>query len=149
MILQVTYSTYLYQDAKISLLKWVNTAIMFTVLTPFTRTLNLGDEGLLNSVILLLVSETFTSPILKILDPVSNFKKHILAPRQTNQASMNLNFKGTPYYLAERYTDITKIFFVACFYSVLLPVGFFFGALSLFILYWTVCFFIFDNFVLI
>merc|ERR1712151_1406901 len=36
---------------------------------------------------------------------------------------MNLKFQGTFYFLAERYTDATKVFFLALFYSTLLPGG--------------------------
>lgn len=62
--------------------------------------------------------------------------KHVLAPRASTQAEMNLAFQGTFYNLGERYTDLTKVLFVVFFYSALYPLAFFFGAAILFVQYY-------------
>ena len=123
-------------DAKITLVRWANTAIVLSYITPFTKTISDSENSLIPSVLALFFTETFTAPIIKYLDIVSNIKKHLLAPRKKTQQSMNVNFNGTPYYLAERYTDMTKVLFVTCFYSAIFPPAYFFGALSLFMYYW-------------
>ena len=44
---------------------------------------------------------------------------------------MNLLFRGSPYELAERYTDMTKILFLCLFYCAIFPMSFFLCAISL------------------
>ena len=44
-------------------------------------------------------------------------------------------FAGTPYNLAERYTDMTKILFLCLFYSSIFPMSFFLCAFSLLLKY--------------
>jgi len=46
-------------------------------------------------------------------------------------------FKGTPYTLAERYTELTKILFLAYYYAVYLPLGFFFCTAALVVYYYS------------
>lgn len=67
---------------------------------------------------------------------MSTLKKHFLAPRARNQEEMNLSFQGTPYTLAERYTDFTKVLFLCFFYSALFPYTFFFCAAILIVQYY-------------
>ena len=59
-----------------------------------------------------------------------------LAPRAKSQEKMNSAFCGTPWNLAERYTDMTKTLFVSLFYMALLPAGLFITATSFIITYW-------------
>lgn len=68
---------------------------------------------------------------MRLVDIMSNFQKHVLAPRAQTQDEMNLHFQGTFYNLGERYTDFTKVLFVCFFYSALFPSGFFFGSVIL------------------
>jgi hypothetical protein len=49
-------------------------------------------------------AEIITSSAIQLLDPVETFKKHVLAPRARTQEHMNLHFRGTEIFLAERYT---------------------------------------------
>lgn len=50
---------------------------------------------------------------------------------------MNKMFQGTTYELAERYTNMTKIMFLAFFYMALYPAGLFMCAIALFVNYYT------------
>lgn len=109
---------------------------MLSYITPFTKTLSQDDGSLLASVYALFITEALTAPVIKYFDILSSIRKHILAPRIKTQLHMNINFKGTRYHLAERYTDMTKVLFVTCFYSVIFPPAYFFGALSLLVYYW-------------
>jgi hypothetical protein len=66
---------------------------------------------------------------------MGHVKRHFLAPRAATQDAMNLNFQGTEYELAERYTDMTKILFLCLWYCSIFPGSFFLCAFSLGIKY--------------
>ena len=89
---------------KITLFRWVNTAILTKVITPFTSSISDGPRDVLVTINSILWSELFLSPFLRLIDIFGNLKKHIIAPRTRTQESMNLYFQGTPYNLGERYT---------------------------------------------
>ena len=123
-----SYQTSLY--LKITLVRWVLTAILSQVsvyaainlqcakyysltriaflsnqiITPFTSTLSDEKTDLLPSIYAILLSDVWLTPLIRLLDIVGNFKKHVLAPRAKTQEEMNLNFQGTFYNLGERYT---------------------------------------------
>ena len=120
---------------KITLFRWVNTALLTKIVTPWTRTLSDGKRDVLPQINALLWSELWLVPLLRLLDLYGNFKKHILAPRSRTQEQMNLNFQGTKYNLGERYTDLTKVLFLCFYYSALYPAAFFFGAAILIVQY--------------
>lgn len=100
---------------KITLFRWVNTAILTKVITPFTSTISDGPRDVLVTINSILWSELFLSPFLRLIDIFGNLKKHIIAPRTRTQESMNLYFQGTPYNLGERYTvRICSVSFKSC-----------------------------------
>eukprot|EP00980_Cylindrotheca_fusiformis_P007077 scaffold1482_cov120-Cylindrotheca_fusiformis.AAC.19 len=86
---------------KIAFFRWVNTAIVITIVTPFTDTLI--DGGLIEKVYQQFFSEIVVSTALQILDIMGHVNRHILAPRANCQDAMNLKFRGTAWSLAERY----------------------------------------------
>ena len=91
------------QFIKITLFRWVNTAVVTKAFTPFTETLPNGSF-LIDSILSIFISEMTVTPILAALDYMSNIKKHILGPRAVDQRRMNLNFTGGYYNIGERYT---------------------------------------------
>ncbi|KAL3940562.1 MAG: hypothetical protein SGBAC_004918 [Bacillariaceae sp.] len=107
---------------KISFFRWVNTAIVITIVTPFTDTL-LGDGGLISKVYQQFFSEIVVSTALQLTDVMGHVNRHILAPRATCQDAMNLLFKGTQWNLAERYVCMQQnaplafvgLFVLCCF----------------------------------
>lgn len=121
---------------KITLFRWINTAILTKLITPFTSTLAESKTSVLPSINSILWSELWLVPALRLLDLWGNVKKHFFAPRSRTQEVMNLNFQGTFYNLGERYTDLTKVLFLCFFYSALFPSTFFFGAAILAIQYY-------------
>jgi Cytosolic domain of 10TM putative phosphate transporter len=129
-----SYQTSLYM--KITLFRWINTAILVKFITPFTNTITNGDKHLIKSIHALLWSELWISPVYRLMDVTGNLKKHILAPRTRSQEEMNVHFQGTQYNLGERYTDMTKVLFLCFFYSALFPTSFFFGAAILLVQYY-------------
>jgi len=122
---------------KITVFRWVNTAVIINIVTPFTSTIGPDKRELLRTVHALMISELCVTSVLRLLDITGLFKKHILAPRARTQDAMNLNFSGTQYNLAERYTDLTKIMFLTFFYAALFPGSLFICAVTLFVQYWT------------
>ena len=81
------------------------------------------------------MAEIFTTPLLTLCDFAGQFKRHFIGPRQKNQYAMNNTFKGQAYNLAERYTNVSKLFFLCTWYGVLYPIGYVLAALALSVQY--------------
>lgn len=122
---------------KITLFRWINTAIITKVGSALTANLDDASTDVLPSMYAILLSELIIVPLMRIIDIVGNFKRHILAPRAMTQEEMNLNFLGTPYRIGERFTALTNVLFVCCFYSALFPSVFVFGFAILVVQYYT------------
>lgn len=56
---------------KIVLFRWVTTAIVIFLITPFTDTLQLGIEGIIPQVYTLFISDMTLTNIVALADPVS------------------------------------------------------------------------------
>jgi hypothetical protein len=80
-------------------------------------------------------ADIFTTNLIQLLDPVGHLKRHILAPRAHTQDAMNMQFQGTQFELAERYTNMTKILFLAFWYCAIYPGALFMCAFALLINY--------------
>ena len=119
--------------AKIAIFRWVITAIVITIITPFTSTLTAGKNHLLQSIWLIFFADLFTSNVAQLGDLGGNFKRHFLAPRAKSQERMNLLMSGTEYTLAERFTDFTKTLFLTFYYCAIYPSIFFICSATLFI----------------
>jgi len=130
-----TYEASLF--AKITLFRWVNTAIVTTAIKPFTETLSADEKGLIPAIYAILKAEIITAPLLHICDIVGQIKRFVLAPRAKKQSAMNTYFHGSKQNLGEKYTNMTKIVFLCCFYSVIFPASFMFGALAILATYVT------------
>ena len=118
---------------KIAIFRWVITAIVITIITPFTSTLSKGPEHLLQSVYIIFFADLVTYNVLQLVDPVSNFNRHFLAPRARSQERMNLLMSGTEYSIAERYTNMSKTLFLTFYYCAIYPGAFFLCATTLFV----------------
>lgn len=118
---------------KIALFRWVNTAVVITIITPFTASLTDGD--LINQIQALFIAEIVTTNAIQLLDIGGHFKRHYLAPRSKTQDAMNLNMQGEEIELAERYTNMTKILFLALWYCAVFPGALFMCSIALFVNY--------------
>lgn len=88
---------------KIAVFRWVNTAFVLTMITPFTATLADDEhDGIIYKVYLLFWSEIVTTTILQLADISGHINRHFLAPRAKTQDAMNLQFQGAFWSLAER-----------------------------------------------
>ena len=123
---------------KIAIFRWVNTAIVITIITPFTSTLSTADNnGLITKIYAIFFAEIVTTNAIQLGDPVGHLKRHYLAPRANSQDAMNLNMAGEEFELAERYTNMTKIFFLAVWYAALYPGTLFLCSFTLLVNYFT------------
>lgn len=122
---------------KITLFRWVNTAIIIMASTPFTSTLGDEEDDLMPRIYKIFFAELISAPSIALVDVVGFFKKHYMAPRAMTQKEVNSNFRGTKYELAERYATVTKLLFLAFFYAALYPMGYFVCSAALFISYFT------------
>uniref|UniRef100_A0A7S4APN5 CSC1/OSCA1-like cytosolic domain-containing protein n=1 Tax=Pseudo-nitzschia australis TaxID=44445 RepID=A0A7S4APN5_9STRA len=121
---------------KIVLFRWVTTAIVIFVITPFTDTLTAGKQGVIAQVYALFISDMSLTNLVAVLDPVGHFQRHFLAPRAKTQDCMDILFQGNQYELAERYTDMTKILLLCLFFCSIFPSSFFICAISLTLKYY-------------
>mmetsp|Transcript_27370 Transcript_27370/g.65782 ORF Transcript_27370/g.65782 Transcript_27370/m.65782 type:complete len:1071 (-) Transcript_27370:1369-4581(-) len=120
---------------KIAAFRWINTAIIVKMITPFPSTIGSGTDDLLDGIREIFVAEIVTSNLIKFADPMGFFERHYLAPRASSQEEMNSHMRGEEWHLAERYTNMTKILFLTLWYCSIYPFGFFLCALALFINY--------------
>jgi hypothetical protein len=114
---------------KLLLARFFNSAFIIYLLTPFGETLSAAS---LRQIQAILIADAFTTPVFRLLNLPTRLAQAVLAPRAKSQAAMNAYFNGTAWWLAERYTDVTKTFFVSMFYSALLPSGLLITAVSCF-----------------
>jgi hypothetical protein len=87
---------------KIALFRWVNTAVVITLITPFTSSLSPSSDGLITKIYTLFFAEITTTNAIQLLDPIGHINRHFLAPRALTQDAMNLHFQGAAFELAER-----------------------------------------------
>ena len=130
---ETSYASSVY--IKVTLLRWVNTAIVTAIISPFVYTIEDGSH-LIDSLRVLFTAELVQRPILQLLDWMGNLKRHVFAPRAKDQRRMNLLFMSGYYSIGERYTDVTKLLFLTCFYAPLYPAAWFFSAVILVVYYW-------------
>mmetsp|Transcript_16628 Transcript_16628/g.24577 ORF Transcript_16628/g.24577 Transcript_16628/m.24577 type:complete len:880 (+) Transcript_16628:121-2760(+) len=121
---------------KVTIFKWVNTAIITTIITPFVFSIDQTSDKLIQKVSAIFFAELVTVPIIQLLDIWGTIQRHILGPRAPDQESMDTHFGGALLLISLRYCELTKILFLAFYYSAIFPMGFFWAAASLGINYW-------------
>jgi hypothetical protein len=82
------------------------------------------------------ITEMLKTPFIQILDVPGNIKKHVLAPRSPSLKRATKYFRGTPYDLSERYTNMTKVLFMTFYYSMIFPAAYFLAGATLAVHYW-------------
>ena len=122
---------------KITVSRWITTAILTAMITPFTDTLENQADSLIPAMYAIFITEMLKAPATQLLDISGHMNRHVLAPRARDQKRMLNYFKGTAYALSERYTDQTTVLFFTFYYAMLFPAGFFFGSATLCVHYWT------------
>ena len=95
------------------------------------------EEGLIPQIFGIFFAEIVTTNVIQLTDVWGHFQRHVVAPRATTQDSMNLCFQGLEVELAERYTNMTKIMFLAFWYCSIFPQALFLAAVALLVNYYT------------
>jgi hypothetical protein len=116
--------------------RWITTALLTAIITPFAETLNNKADSLIPAMYAIFITEMLKSPVVQVTDIAGNFYKHVLAPRAHNQKKMSYYFQGNKYELSERYTDLTNVLFMTCYYSLLFPASYFLASATLAVHYW-------------
>jgi hypothetical protein len=71
---------------KVALFRWINTAVVLTLITPFTATLADDEhDGIIYKLYCVFWSEIVTTTILQLADISGHINRHILAPRAKSQ----------------------------------------------------------------
>ena len=104
-------------------------AVIFPLLfTPWESMLDVTQLASIKNVQL---SCCFVTPLVRLVDAPGIFNRQIMTRFFAKSESDALRFwSGTPFTLAERYTDIAKIMFISLFYSFLDPTALFLAALA-------------------
>jgi hypothetical protein len=95
---------------KITIFRCFNSAVVLSVISSFIETISVENDNedrqqsLLYKVYPVIVAELLINPITDLADVEGNFRKHFLAPRARSQQEMNALFRGSRFWLAERYT---------------------------------------------
>jgi hypothetical protein len=118
---------------KLVIARWMNTAIIIFLTTPHNDTL---QEDNLNQIMSILIADAFTTPVLRFIDINTKLQQLFLAPLARTQDKMNTYFTGTNWFLAERYTDMTKTAFVSLVYAAILPQGLFVSVIAFLMCFW-------------
>ena len=130
---QTAYATSVY--IKVTLFRWVTTTVVTAVVSPFASTA-MDGEHLIDGLRMLFTAELVNRPILQLTDWFGNVKRHIFASRAKDQRRINLRFTSGTYSIGERYTEVTKLLFLTCFYATLYPPAWYFASATLFVYYW-------------
>jgi len=118
---------------KLTTARFMNTAIINYLTTPFNSFLSQNTLKVIQSI---LVADAIITPTISFLDLGGTFKRTILARFAENRPKLISYFTGTDWYLGERYTSMSKTFFVALFYAALYPSGMFIAAFCFLYTYW-------------
>ena len=116
---------------KITGFLWITTSLLTALITPFSQTLDNETDSLIPAMLCIFVTEMLKSPATQLSDVTGNFYRHFMAPRVRDPKQMTDYFRGTSYYLSERYTDLTNVLMYTFYYSMLFPAGYFFASLTL------------------
>lgn len=100
---------------------------------------NFLDPSTIASVINIQIGASITAPLIAVLDLPGVFNRHImpiLFPLQTQNELNSCYFSGSAWLLAERYTGLGKVIFVALLFAILTPSGLFLASGACILIYW-------------
>lgn len=118
---------------KLVLARWTITGMVIYCTTKWAEWVS-NDK--VAAILGILIADAFITPTVRMLDLAGWFNKLILAPCAKTQEGMEKLFKGTGWFLAERFSDMTKTVFVCYFYSALIPSSYLIAAIALFYNFW-------------
>ena len=113
--------------------RWTITGLVVYVTTSWADTVTNTKIG---ATLGLLFADALTTPTIRLLDVSGTLNKYVLGPMAKTQEGMDASMKGTGWFLAERFSDMTKTVFVCYFYSALIPSAYLIAAFALFYNFW-------------
>ena len=120
------------------LLKLFSARLLISILFPyiFTSWEQFLDASNVIAIVNTQLAACFISPILSFFDVYGVFMRYVVAYISSDtQHDLNLQWGGSEWSLAERYTNFAKIAVLALFYALLSPLGVFIGATALFLVF--------------
>ena len=118
----------------------LNPIVMPFLLTPWN---DFVKPDVINEILQVQISTSFTSLVVQALDIPGLLDRHVNGPLfAKNQVQLNTFYAGSPWMLAERYSNVGKILFVSLLYSFITPVALYLAALAFTLI------FIVDNYML-
>ena len=118
----------------------LNPIVMPFLLTPWD---DFVKSDTINAILQVQISTCFTSLFVQALDIPGLLDRHINGPLfAKTQTELNSFFAGSPWMLAERYSNVGKILFVSLLYSFITPIALYLAALAFIFI------FIVDNYML-
>lgn len=118
---------------KIVAARWTISALVVYAITYWSDTTEVDK---LKSIMAILMADAVTSPAIRVLDVFGKIKRYALAPFARTQEAMNSLYLGGSWFLAERFSDMTKTVFICMFYSAVMPAAFLVTSFALFLNYW-------------
>jgi len=100
---------------------------------------NFLDPSTIASVVNIQIGASVTAPVIAVLDLPGVFNRNILSrlmPLATQSEVNSTYFSGSPWLLAERYTGLGKVIFVALLFAILTPSGLFMASGACLLIYW-------------
>jgi hypothetical protein len=118
---------------KLVVARWTITGLVVYSTTRWDET---NSNTKIAGVLGLLLADALTTPTVRLLDIGGNLNKYVFGPMAKTQAGMEASMKGGGWFLAERFSDMTKTVYVCYFYSALIPGAYLIAAFALFYNFW-------------
>jgi uncharacterized membrane protein len=112
---------------KLVAVRWSISVLLLRLVTPFESTISDHTIYIIRDTIIV---DALMKPVFQALDLSGLFDRHVLAPFADTQEKMNRFFLGSPWNLAERYSDMSKSIFLALSFATIYPYGYFVGAFA-------------------
>jgi hypothetical protein len=112
--------------------------LLITIIFPyiFTSWASILDTNSVTTFINTQLAACLISPLISVVDPYGVFKRYIMSPLLSEtQIEMNEYWAGSEWSLAERYTNLAKVVFLALFYSLVTPLGLVIGAVAMLLVF--------------
>jgi hypothetical protein len=130
-VAQAPYDTYSSQQVSVfvilCMVRIINTVFLTFFVQSFTVTLSAGSIQQLESI---LMTDAIVLPVMSILHPLEEFKRHVLARFAVTQAQANEYCAGEEVVLARKFSNMIKTLALALVYAPIYPSGLAICALS-------------------
>jgi hypothetical protein len=117
---------------KLAVVRCVNSGVLIYLSAPSLQQFSAEH---LNHVQNILIADSITTPLLRVLDIPGLISRHYSSKGVATQDELNVLFTPAEWSLAERYTDMLKTLFVGFFFAVPVPSGLIITCFAMFTTY--------------